>query len=150
MIVTMGLEGNKELQKQLKNISKKKVKEINGETYVSALEVQKKAKENLKSARSWDLGNLSGTIKVESSPDRSIAEIGPTAPYGPYVEFGTRPHFPPPDALEGWAKRHGFESAWPICMVIADRGIPAKPYLLPAYLAVVDRFFNRLKRIAAQ
>lgn len=150
MNVTMGLVGDKELQKQLKNICKEKVDKVKKETYTSALEVQKKAKDNLKSAKSWDTGHLANTILAEPSTDRSIVEIGPTAPYGPYVEYGTKPHFPPPDALEDWAKRHGFESAWPICIVIAKRGIPAKPYLLPAYLAIVDRFFNRLKRIAAQ
>jgi len=150
MKVTMSLEGTKELQLEIKKMCKEKVDKVRKETYASGLEVQKKAKENLKSAGSWDVGNLANTILVDRIAGGDAVEVGPTAPYGLYVEYGTKPHFPPPDALEGWAKRHGFDSAWPICMVIAERGLPAKPYLLPAYLAVVDRYFGRLKRIAAQ
>jgi len=147
MKVTMKLEGDKELRRYLKNMCDEKIGQFKKETYASALDVQKKAKKNLKEMGSWDLGNLANTILVDKVEGGLAAEIGPTAPYGPHVEYGTRPHFPPPDALEGWAKRHGFDSAWPICLVIAKRGLPAKPYLLPAYLAIVDKYFNRLKGI---
>jgi len=150
MNVTMDLVGGKELQRDIKKMCKEKIERVKKETYVSGIEVHKKAKDNLKSAKSWDVGNLANSLLVDRSSDGKTVEVGPTAPYGPYVEFGTKPHFPPPDALEDWAKRHGFESAWPICIVIAERGIPAKPYLFPAYLAVVDRFFGRLKRIVAE
>ena len=147
MKVTMTPVGFKELQRDLKKMSEEKAKKVKQETYASGLDVQKGAKERLKETGAWDTGNLANTILVDRVDGGSAAEIGPTAPYGPHVEYGTRPHFPPPDALEGWAKRHGFDSAWPICMVIAERGLPARPYLLPAYLAVVDRFFNRVKEI---
>jgi len=123
---------------------------IEKETYASGLDVQKEAKDRLKEMGSWDLGNLANSILVDRVDGGAASEIGPTASYGPHVEFGTRPHFPPPDALEGWAKRHGFDSAWPICMVIAERGLPARPYLFPAYLAVVDKYFDRLKGIIAK
>ena len=147
MKVTMTPVGFKELRRDLKKMSEEIAKKVKQETYAAGLDVQKKAKKNLKDMGSWDLGHLANTILVDMTPDGETAEIGPTAPYGPYVEYGTKPHFPPPDALEGWAKRHGFDSAWPICLVIAERGLPAKPYLLPAYFAVVDKFFNRVKEI---
>jgi len=141
------LIGAEALRKELASMRRRYVKEVKKETYAAGLDVQRKAKENLKDAGSWDQGNLANTILVDPIKGGVAVEVGPTAPYGPYVEFGARPHFPPPDALEGWAKRHGFDSAWPICLAIARRGLPAKPYLLPAYFAVVDNYFNKLKGI---
>ena len=145
MKVTMTPIGYKELQRDLKKMSKETAIKVKKEAYASGLDVRKEAQDRLKESKTWDTGHLANTILVEPSSDGSIVEIGPTAPYGPYVEFGTKKHFPPPDALEGWAKRHGFDSAWPICKAIAQRGLPPKPYLLPAYLSVVDKFFNRVK-----
>lgn len=152
MKVTVTGIGFKELQRDLKKMSEEKAIRFKKETYASGLDIQKKAKENLKESKSWDLGNLANSIMVDRIEGGMAAEIGPVAPHGPYVEYGTKPHFPPykgPDAegLEGWAKRHGFDSVWPICLVIAERGLPAKPYLLPAYLTVVDKYFNRVKGI---
>ena len=147
MKVTMTTAGFKELRRDLKKMTEEQVAKVRKETYASGLDIQREAKSNLKEMGTWDLGNLANTILVDRVDGGKAAEIGPTAPYGPYVEFGTKPHFPPPDALEGWAKRHGLDSAWPICMAIAKRGTPARPYLLPAYLDVVDKFFNRIKEI---
>jgi len=137
--------GGKELQQYLKHTSKEMVKKIKQETYASGLDVQKKARANLKDMKAWDTGHLATTILVDRSDGGSCVEIGPTAPYGPYVEWGTKKHFPPMDALEDWARRHGFDSAWPICKAIAERGTPEQPYLLPAYLAVEAQYFFRLK-----
>ena len=147
MRVTMTSVGNKELSKALKRISAEKMRKIKAETYASGLDVQRKAKQNLKGSKTWDTGNLANTILVDRTDGGSTSEIGPTAPYGPYVEHGTKPHFPPPDALEGWARRHGFESAWPICIAISKRGLPARPFLFPAYLDVEGKYFSRLREI---
>jgi len=147
MKVTVTPVGFKELRRDLKKISKEMAAEVNKETYASGLDIQKAARANLKERETWDLGNLANSILVDRTEGGAIVEVGPTAPYGPYVEFGTKPHFPPPDALEGWAKRHGFESVWPICRAIAERGLPENPYLFPAYLDVEGKFFNRVKGI---
>ena len=145
MKVTMTPVGYKELQRDLKKMSKEMAVKVKKEAYASGLDVRKEAQDRLKESKTWDTGHLANTILAERSSDGSIVEIGPTAPYGPYVEFGTKKHFPPPDALEDWARRHGFDSAWPICKAIAEHGLPAKPYLLPAYLAIEGKFFNRVK-----
>jgi len=147
VIVTMKMEGSKELRRDLQRISKEKRAQIKKETYASGLDVKKRAMKNLKERESWDTGNLANSILAEQSGDGETCEIGPTAPYGPYVEFGTKKHFPPLDALEDWARRHGFDSAWPICKAIAERGLPARPYLLPAFLDVEKKYFENLKRI---
>lgn len=150
MKVTVDLIGEKELDQALKKMGEEKRREIKREVYASGVDVQTEAKEKLKETGAWDLGNLANTIIVDPVKGGMIAEVGPTAPYGPYVEGGTRPHFPPLDALEGWARRHGFESAWPICKVIAERGLPARPFLLPAFLMVKDKFWKRIKDILAK
>ena len=149
MKFTIKVEGAKKLQRYLKNMSEEKARQVKGEVYASALDIQKEAKDNLY-GKHWDTGHLADTILVDMVDGGEAAEIGPTAGYGPAVEYGTKPHFPPPDALEGWAKRHGFDSAWPICLAIAERGLPPRPFLLPAYLAIVDKFYNRLKEIVAK
>ncbi len=147
MKTTMTATGHKELQKHLKTASVEKQKRIKAETYASGIDVQKAAVKNLKESGAWDLGTVAYSILVDRVKGGAAVEIGPTAPHGPYVEWGTKPHFPPLDALEGWARRHGFDSAWPIAKKISEKGTPAKPFLLPAYLAVVNKYYNRLKEI---
>lgn len=144
---TVTISGSKELQQQLKKACKDTVAKVKKETYASGVEVQSVARKKLKELKVWDTGFLANSILVEPSADHSLVEIGPTAPYGVYVELGTKKHFPPPDALEDWARRHGFDSAWPICKAIAERGLQPKPYLLPAFLEVEPKFFKKMKGI---
>jgi hypothetical protein len=147
MKVTVNVTGDKEVIRALQKLSADKKKAAKGEVYASGLDVQREARERLRGHRAWDLGNLANSILVEPDDGGMVAEVGPEAPYGPYVEHGTKKHFPPPDALEGWAKRHGFNSAWPICRAIAKRGLKARPFLFPAWLAVRDKFWKRMKEI---
>lgn len=147
MKIKVDVIGEKEIAQALRKMSAEKTRRVKGEVYASGIDVQREAKERLRDQGAWDLGNLANSILVERTDGGMVAEVGPTAPYGPYREFGTRPHFPPPDALEGWAKRHGFKSAWPICKAIAKRGLPATPFLFPAWLAVKDKFWKRIKEI---
>lgn len=150
MKIKIDVIGDKELDRALKNLSTEKSKKVKEEVYASGIDIQRGAKQRLKTLKAWDTGNLANTIIVERSSDGMIVEVGPTAAYGVYVEEGTRPHFPPLDALEAWAKRHGFDSAWPICKAISERGLPARPFLFPAWLAVKDKFFKKLREILAR
>lgn len=54
--------------------------------------------------------------------------------YGLFVELGTRPHFPPVEALKPWARlKLGNENlAWAVAKKIAKRGTKAKPFFQPA------------------
>ncbi len=150
MKVTVDVIGEKEILRALQNLSTEKSKLVKGEVYATGIDVQREAKEKLREMGTWDIGNLANSIIVDRKEGGMVAEVGPEAPYGPYVEFGTKPHFPPPDALEGWAKRHGFDSAWPICKAIAKRGLKARPFIFPAWLAVKDLFWTRIRRILEQ
>ena len=147
MKVTVDVIGDKEILRALEKLGKEKSRLVKGEVYATGIDVRREAQEKLRDMRTWDLGNLANSIIVDLKDGGMVSEVGPEAPYGPHVEYGTRPHFPPPDALEGWAKRHGFKSAWPICKVIAKRGLPAKPYLFPAWLMFKDKFWKRIKEI---
>ena len=50
------------------------------------------------------------------------------APYPIFVHEGTRPHFPPVEAIRGWAERHGIDP-WVLARSIAKKGTKANPWL---------------------
>jgi hypothetical protein len=147
------LQGGKEISELLKRVPKEKEAEIKAEMGDIALKMQARAKAYLRTEPAMDTGHLATSILAEFSPKGLEAEIGPTAKYGPYIEFGAGPavgrkkFFPPPDALESWARHHGFKSAWPICKVIWERGLKPKPYLTPAYDDFAGELLIRLQRV---
>lgn len=77
-----------------------------------------------------DRGRLRNSIGTESPNDR-MRRIGPNTFYAEWVETGTRPHWPPPGALAGWASRHGM-SEYAIRRKIGLYGTKAQPYMQPA------------------
>ena len=58
-----------------------------------------------------DEGRLRSSItaEVDPSPMPMYGKVGTTLQphYAPDVEYGTRPHWPPISAIQGWADRHG-------------------------------------------
>lgn len=52
--------------------------------------------------------------------------------YGPDVEYGTRPHWPPVSALAGWARRHG-ANPYAVAAGIAKHGTKAQPFMRPSF-----------------
>jgi len=77
---------------------------------------------------------LPGDINVSRTDVQ--AKVTANVKYASYVEFGARPHWPPVDALKGWAaKKLGDESlAFVVARAISRRGTPPQPYLGPALL----------------
>lgn len=71
-------------------------------------------------------GGLEGSIFQEVRTTGVAVEAIVSTPlvYGPPVEFGSEPHFPPSDALKGWAKRKlGDEKlAYVVARAISRRG----------------------------
>lgn len=101
----------------------------------SAIRVQNSARGNLHSSGAIDTGQLLNSIGVE--PRGTFARaIGTNKSYGETVEFGRRAGAPMPPAgsLLGWLQRHDIpaDMEYVIRRRIADRGIPARPYLMPA------------------
>ena len=105
-----------------------------------------------------DRGRLRASIstQVEGHPGdiaHMRAVVGTSLTYAPFVEFGTKPHWPPLSALQPWARRHGFppgnKGAFLVARKIAQFGTPPRPYLLPA-LAESGNEINALLKEMAQ
>jgi len=83
-----------------------------------------------------DTGRMRASITSNVDPRALTTTIAPTVDYAAHVEFGTAPHFPPPSALQPWARRHGFPSgmagAMLVARAIARRGTKARPFMAPA------------------
>lgn len=77
-----------------------------------------------------DTGRLRNSIGVES-PTARTRIVGANTAYAEYVETGTRPHWPPPSALAGWARRHGTDP-FLVARAIARAGTKPQPYMKPA------------------
>ena len=76
-------------------------------------------------------GALSQSIQagdITVTDDNVVAIVEANAEYASYVEWGTRPHFPPVDALKDWAAKFlGDEKlAFIVARAIAQRG--TRPY----------------------
>lgn len=78
-------------------------------------------------------GSVRGAVREESGrPTGHVFLAPPADQYGRFVEVGSRPHFPPPGALDGWVRRRlGIsdarqvrEVAFLIGRKIARRGTP--------------------------
>ncbi len=56
-----------------------------------------------------DTGRLRASIAPEVTVHGKEVRgvVGSNVKYAPYVETGTKPHWPPPGALAVWAERHG-------------------------------------------
>lgn len=119
----------------------------------SAAAVERDAKANVV----VDTGTLRRSIATEVLPLE--ARIGSNQQHARPVEEGRRPGapMPPSGSLLGWMNRHGIpaEAEFVIRRAIARRGIPSRPYLVPAlesnrrniereFAAAADRINKRL------
>jgi len=75
--------------------------------------------------------------------------VGTNLIYARTVEFGGGPRWVPIENLKKWAKRKlGDENAaYAIQKMIAKNGIKPKPFLRPAYQAVIPGYIESIKRI---
>jgi len=100
---------------------------------------------NIKRNNSIDEGTLLKTGYVNRRfLDKQI--IYPVL-YADYIEYGTRPHMPPVDALIGWVRRKlrvdeskARSIAWSIAKHIKKYGTEPKPYLRPAMYQVQHNY----------
>lgn len=74
-----------------------------------------------------DVGILrAGTnTDVQDRGSEIVGIVGNNVGHAPFVENGTRPHFPPPAALAGWAKRVG-ANPFAVARAIAKKGTKAR------------------------
>lgn len=121
-----------------------------------------------KDTGSYDTGALAKSQIVNKDVKYS-KEVGYTAPYSSFIEFGTRPHFPPVMRLYEWAlrqrgklglkrgeiihtKNDGFvykdiwNFAWAISRHIAEEGSDPKPFFRPAIEEGRDKMNDLIKK----
>lgn len=90
-----------------------------------------------------DTGRLRASIvpEVTHSGNEIVGVVDSNVAYAPFMELGTRPHWPPIGALEVWARRHG-TTAFLVARAIARRGLRARRYLQRALEDNVDRIIR--------
>lgn len=83
-------------------------------------------------------GGLAGSVVTTRVDDGSIVRV--EAPHAPFMEEGTRPHFPPLQPLEDWVRVKGFASdaasvrriAYAVALKIARDGIAPRHFFAKA------------------
>lgn len=114
----------------------------------SVLVIQRDARKNAP----VDTGRLRASItpEVHTFNDEVQGVVGSNIEYAPYMEFGTRPHWPPISAIQVWADRHGI-SAFLIARAIARRGTKPRRYLQRAFesnqTAIIARFDRAVNQV---
>lgn len=122
------IRGLEETQRRMQQM----VSDLRGEPVmesmrIATLLVDRDAKRNSPS----DTGRLRASITPEvTRPNLETTQgvVGSNLSYAPYVELGTRPHFPPLEALAVWAVRHGM-SAYQVALSISQYGTEAVRFL---------------------
>ena len=123
------VEGLKDLQKKAEQM----VRDMSGSPMVTAMReatLRVTADAKRPPAMPVDTGRLKASITPEVVTEGKIVRgiVGSNVTYAPYQELGTgtfvgRPrHFPPPSALETWAKRHGMGSGYVVARAIFLKG----------------------------
>ena len=114
--------------------------------------VYERSQENIVANNSFGVtGNLYGKVTVDKKRPFEKHLIY-EAPYAEEVEYGTLPHFVPPEVLEEWCrKKYGLtreaaeRAAYFVSKKIAEVGIKEKPFLRPAMNEAQVRFLNKAK-----
>lgn len=142
--LSVKIEGIRKAQDIFRNLGEKTNNEIRNINLKAARRIQNRARKNVP----VDLGNLREDIQIRE--DGLSMDIFNREVYAPAIEFGLPPNavFPPPDALAGWAARHGMAGAeWAIAIKIFREGTKAQPYLKPAFFNVKDDYQNQIIRM---
>lgn len=100
---------------------------------------------NIKANGSINTGFMARSGYVKRKPGRK--EVGYSAPYAAFVEFGTDPHMPPIEPLkrylmkkEGLGEKEATSRAWAMAKAIEREGTMPHPFLRPAIEETVRRY----------
>lgn len=110
----------------------------------TALAIQNDAKKRVP----VDTGALRSSIAIRMKGAYS-AEVYTDKLYAAAVEYGRSAGsaMPPTGAVDGWLRRHGIdpEASFAIRRAIGEQGIPARPFLLPAFEGQKGPFKKRMR-----
>lgn len=147
--VNVSLIGGEKLLAALDRVESKSDRGIINAVYASAFRIQASARR----AAAVDMGRLRSSIFVRFLDGGHSAEVGTDVEHGKFVESGRKPgSMPPLGPLKDWAKRVlGDEgAAFAVARKIAARGIPARPFLTPAYEREEPKFRARIQKILGE
>ena len=149
--IEVDVKGLKETQAKMEQI----VRDLHGEPMLDALRegtllVQRSAKINAP----VDVGRLRASITPEVSVEGTTVQgvVGSNVVYAPYMEFGTgvhaghSPYFPPPAALEIWARRHGTTGFAVAFAIFKAGGLKARKFLQNALEDNTQRIIELIER----
>ena len=125
------------------------LEEANQET---ANEIFAEARRLIKVNDSYASGELYESMEITVTARGLAIYVASTSHYAPYVEYGTRPHFPPLDAIRRWCALKGIPiaAAFPIAKKISERGTPAQPFMRPALKAGQRNHLARLRALISR
>jgi hypothetical protein len=182
-MASITLEGAKGLQDYLKKYGEERTREIRKLNLVTANNIKTEARRNLDRNHTNDAGNLKRSLVADTSDNWISAEVGCDVreltkisphPYDVFVEKGSRPHFPPSQALQLWVKRKLLKIgghiksgrkpkgsargrnaeaneikgiAFVVARAISRKGTKAQPFLMPAAMKLIPGYLKRLAEI---
>lgn len=101
-------------------------------------DLQNSMQDKLTQEHGKDTGELQSSITYKIQGELINFEM---AEHAPYLEWGTPPHFPPPEELEGWVKRklgandekERKRLAYLLAYSISRRGTRPYPFIRPTF-----------------
>lgn len=143
-MLEININGKKELIEKIGKVNDAIKDKIVMNMRISTMMIKQRARELVP----VDTGALRRSIRdVTRATDKSVTGIvGTTMPYGAGVEFGTKPHWPPPGALDKWARKRGL-NPYLVARAIAKKGTKPHPYMIPAFRELKDKIIQSFKRI---
>jgi hypothetical protein len=135
MPVTLRLEGAEPLARALNRSPELLRAEEARAMTASLLLIEADARRNVRQDTRRLMNSI--THRQHQRGDVLVGEVGPSVRYGVVVERGRRPlrKWPPRAPLLRWMARHGIpaEAVFVIARKIGTAGIPARPFLEPAF-----------------
>jgi len=122
----------------------------------AAEKVRSEAIENLDRNKTNNTGDLRKSI-ITSKEGWAKYKVLVGELYGVFVEYGTKPHFPPPSEIEKWVVRKlgvkGKEAkklAWAISKHIAIHGTKEQPFWRPAVKKARSFLVEEVERVVKE
>lgn len=146
------IEGFAEVQALLAKLGAQATETVKRQLAASGLEMETAAKQELTSVGGVDVGHLRASTHYRPANGGMAAEVAAPNPEAAAVEMGTasagalKQHFPPPNALANWVRRHGMpeSAAFLVARKIALRGIKARPWMSVAHDKTAPKFIKDL------
>jgi len=116
---------------------------------LTANAIRDRAHQNILDIDAYDTTALYYSLRIKTARRGLTVLVGSISKYAPYIEFGTRPHWPPISKIRAWCIRKGLGAgaAFVVARKIAERGTPPRPWLNPAFLAERRFHLERMRTV---